>query len=129
MTRSDGPYLRAATPSQSPMSVRWQFKDFHTTTWHDDLALMVTGLSEKPSFESEAEITIRLSEDVRSDINKSGVEGVYKPNGSYYMGRPVLQLAVLFLLSLPRTCGSLLEPPPKETSARSLGPHLLFVFR
>ena len=54
-------------------------------------ALTVTGLSEKPSFESEAEITIRLSEDVRSDINERGVEGVYKADGSYYRGRPVLQ--------------------------------------
>ena len=91
VTRSDGTYLKAATPSHSPISVKWQFKDFHQTTWHDDLALRVTGLSEKPSFESEAEVTIRLTEDVKRDIKEPRVEGVYKANGSYYKGRPVLQ--------------------------------------
>ena len=51
----------------------------------------MTSLREKPS--CECEVTIRLSRDVVTDIKEpgSGVEGVYRSNGSYCMGRPVLQ--------------------------------------
>ena len=48
----------------------------------------VTSLSEKPH---DCEVTISLSEDIKRDIMKPGAEGLYRANGSYYRGRPVLQ--------------------------------------
>jgi len=79
-------YLRAATPSESPTSVKWQYRDY---PWGDDLALTVTGLSVKPS--SACEVTISLSQDIERDIRDPGVAGVYTATGSYLWGRPVLQ--------------------------------------
>ena len=78
--------LRAATPSESPTSVKWQYYDYNT--WRDDPALAVTGLSEKPS---ECEVTISLRQDIVRDIKDPGVAGVYRATGSYCRGRPVLQ--------------------------------------
>ena len=76
-------YLRAAKIIESPISsVKWEYK-LNGKTWEEDLALTVTGLSEKPS---ECEITITLP-----DITEPGVAGVYKGDGSYYQGRPVLR--------------------------------------
>ena len=81
--------LRAATPSESPTSVTWQYKEHPTIDkCHEDPALTVTSLSEKPS---DCEVTISLSQDVKSDISEPGVEGLYKADGSYYKGRPVLK--------------------------------------
>ena len=48
----------------------------------------VTSLSEKPH---DCEVTISLSEDIKRDIMKPGAEGLYRADGSYYRGRPVLQ--------------------------------------
>ena len=67
--------LRAATPSESPTSVKWQYYDKDKDTWLDDPALTVTSLSDKPD---DCECEPR-------------VEGVYKADGSYFLGRPVLQ--------------------------------------
>ena len=53
-------YLRAATPSESPTSAKWQYDEDYEQTWRDDPALTVTGLSEKPT--RECEVTIRLSQ-------------------------------------------------------------------
>lgn len=84
--------LRASTPSVSPTSVTWQYAEYcpisQKKTWHDDPAITVTSLSEKPS---ECEITISLPEDVKRDIWEPGVEGVYKADGTYRLGRPVLR--------------------------------------
>ena len=86
-------YLRAATPSVGPTSVPWQYKDFdyenNKVTWVDDPALTVTSLSEKPS--CNCEITISLSKKIRNKINEPRIAGVYKADGSYYMGRPVFK--------------------------------------
>ena len=83
-------YLRAATPSVRPTSVPWQYLkiggDGH---WYDDPALTVTSLSEKPS--CNCEITITLSKKIRNKINEPRIAGVYKADGSYYMGRPVFK--------------------------------------
>ena len=78
--------LRSATASESPASVKWQYKD--RETWRDDPLLTVTGLSEKPS--SDCEVIISLSKNVVGDISKPSVSGVYRVDGSYCMGRPVL---------------------------------------
>ena len=79
-------FMRATTPSESPTAAKWQFKAHET--WHYDQALKVTSLSEKPdAFEG----TISLSEDVKRDILEPGLEGLYKTDGSYCQGRPVLQ--------------------------------------
>ena len=88
--------LRAATPSDSPTSVNWQYREY--IEWLDDPALTVTGLSEKPS---ECEVTISLSRDIVRDIKNPGVAGVYTGDGSYHYGRPVLQHSGgLFTLSV-----------------------------
>ena len=82
-------FLRAATPSESPTSVRWQYQEFNNKkTWRNDPNLTATGLSEKPS---ECEVTISLSLDIERDIMEPGVAGVYRADGSYSRGRPVLQ--------------------------------------
>ena len=60
----------------------------------------MTGLSEKPS---ECEVTISLSQDIVRNIMDpgEGVAGVYRAEGSYRRGRPVLQHSGgLFTLSL-----------------------------
>ena len=82
--------LRAATPSVSPASAKWRYYDWYENTWHDDLALTVTSLSEKPS---DCEVTISLSEDVKRNMKEAGgeVEGLYKADGSYCKGWPVLR--------------------------------------
>ena len=80
-------YLRAATPSDSPISTKCQYLDRHKT-WREDPALTVTSLSDKPDL---CEVTISLSEDVKRELREPGVEGVYKADGSYCRGRPVLQ--------------------------------------
>ena len=96
ITWDDVEWLRAATPSESPTSVKWQYQDVEDT-WRDDPELTVTGLSEKPS----CEVTISLSQEIVRDIKEPGVAGVYKPEGSYYRGRPVLQYSGgLFTLSM-----------------------------
>ena len=79
-------YLRAATPSESPASVMWQYDV--KNIWCDDPALKVTGLSEKPS---ECEVTISLSQNIERDIKDPRLAGLYRANGSYIHGRPVLQ--------------------------------------
>ena len=91
MTYKGDEYLRAATPSESPTSVMWQYEkdDNNKYTWRDDPALTVTGLSEKPS--CECEVNISLSEDIVRIIKNPGVAGVYRAGGSYRRGRPVLQ--------------------------------------
>ena len=102
VTRHGNEYLRAATPSDGPTSVKWQFKDWNKNTWRDDPALTVTGLNEKPS---ECEVTISLSQDIESDIREPGVAGVYRATGSYRHGRPVLQHSGgLFTLSVNYDC-------------------------
>ena len=82
--------LRAAMPSHTPVSVKWQYQSMDE--WHKDQEMTVTGLSEKPS---DCEITITLTEDVvRKDFNGimyPGVAGVYRADGTYCNGRPVLQ--------------------------------------
>ena len=51
--------------------------------------MTVTSLSDKPDV---CEVTISLSDDVkRNNIQVPVVEGLYKEDGSYYHGRPVLQ--------------------------------------
>ena len=93
--------LRAATPSESPTSVNWQYREY--VEWLDDPALTVTGLSEKPS---ECEVTISLSRDIKREILDGvgvgeGVAGVYTGDGSYRRGRPVLHHSGgLFTLSV-----------------------------
>ena len=58
-------------------------------TWHwsHDPDLTVIGLSEKP----KCEVTISLSQDIGKDVDDPGVAGVYRAEGSYCKGRPVLQ--------------------------------------
>ncbi len=93
-------FLRATTLSDSPTSVTWQYKELHKT-WLDDPALTVTSLNEKPS--CDCEVTISLSEDISWDIEEPGVVGLYKADGSYHRGRPVLQHQEdLFTLSVLR---------------------------
>ena len=68
-------YLRAAKIIESPISsVTWEYK-LNGKTWEEDLALTVTGLSEKPS---ECEITITLP-----DITEPGVAGVWGVQGRW----------------------------------------------
>ena len=85
-------FLSATKPSGSPTSVKWQYYywDPNMALWHDDPALTVTSLSEKPS--CDCEIIISLSREIRKDIKEPGVAGVYKAIGTYLNGRPVLQL-------------------------------------
>ena len=91
-------FLRAATLSKSPTSVKWQYQEFSKDTWNDDPNLTVTGLSEKPS---ACEVTISLSQDVVTDIEDPGVAGLYRVDGSYRRGRPVLRHSGgLFTLSV-----------------------------
>ena len=92
-SNNDSVFLRATTPSMSPKSVTWQYADAKdcmkkNKTWRDDPALTIIGHSEKPS---ECEITISLTEDMKRDIQERWVEGVYRADGSYYQGRPVLR--------------------------------------
>ena len=96
-------WLRATSPSESPTSAKWEFEvDKNKATWLEDPALTVTRLNEKPLL--ECDVTVSLSEDVKGGIkgyNRGGynvgcivepeVEGVYRPDGSYSRGRPVLQ--------------------------------------
>jgi len=88
ITRNGSVWLRAATPSESPTSVKWQYDEDYKQTWRDDQTLTVTGLSEKPS---QCEVTISLSHDVKRDIWVPEVAGVYRADGSYCNGRPVLR--------------------------------------
>ena len=81
-------YMRATTPSESPTSVTWQYMVFDKDTGQDDPALTVTNLSEKPD---DCKVTISLSKDVKRKLKEPGLEGVYKADGLYCMGRPVLQ--------------------------------------
>ena len=80
--------LRAATPGECPTSVKWQYAIWGNNGWRNDKKLMVTGLSEKPS---DCEITISLRWDIERDITEPTLAGVYRAEGSYYLGRPVLQ--------------------------------------
>ena len=57
-------------------------------TWRDDPALKVTCLSEN---HSDCEVTISLSQDIKRDIQEPGPAGLYKADGSYLNGRPVLR--------------------------------------
>ena len=89
--------LSAATPSESPTLVTWQYQELYWDDWLDDPDLTVTALNEKPDV---CEVTISLSEEVKKDIKEPGVEGVYKADGSYHQGRPVLQHEGGFTLSV-----------------------------
>ena len=92
--------LRAAMPSVSPTTAKWQYKK--DKVWQDDPALTVTCISEKPNV---CEVTISLSEDVKKDILEPGVAGLYTADGSYCYGRPVLQQEVgRFTLYVERGC-------------------------
>ena len=86
----DNVLLRAVTKSHTPVAVKWQYHS--RDEWHDDQEITVTGLGEKPA---DCEITITLSEDVvREDYNGimyPGVAGVYRADGTYCTGRPVLK--------------------------------------
>ena len=77
-------YLRAATPSQSPTSVEWQYYDRDQNLWLEDQTIAVTSLSERPT--CDCEVTIRMS-----DIGDPGLSGVYRPTGRYSEGRPVMR--------------------------------------
>ena len=77
---------RAATPSQSPTTVKWQYKH---DKWREDPALTVRGLSERPRRECEVRIT--LSEDITRSMKKVGVAGVYRADSTYSSGRPVFR--------------------------------------
>ena len=88
ITNGSTGFLRASTTSGSPTSDTLKYKEHDKNTWHDDPALTVTSLSEKPDV---CEVTISLSEDIKGDIDEPGMEGMYKADGSYYNGRPVLQ--------------------------------------
>ena len=81
--------LKAATTSQSPTSVKWEYNDRYSETWRDDPALTVTSLSERPS--RECEVRISLTEDITRDMKRPGVAGVYKADGSYSWGKPVFR--------------------------------------
>ena len=90
-------HLKAATPSESPSSVKWQYYDQDLNLWKDDQTLTVTSLSERPT--CDCEVTIRLSANIARDIGDPGVSGVYRPTGTYFEGRPVMkQYEGLFLL-------------------------------
>ena len=96
--------LKATTPRELPTSVKWQYRyegddydwkhryeyeDDENSSWHNDPALTVTGFSEKPI--CECEVIISLSQEIERDIKDPGVAGVYRANGSYHGGRPVLK--------------------------------------
>ena len=87
--------LRAVTPSVSPKSAKWKFKEYDNSTWKQDPAITVTSLGEKPSV---CEVTISLSKDVKRDIEKPGVVGLYKADGTYCAGRTVLKNEGGFIL-------------------------------
>ena len=58
----------------------------------------MTSLSEKPD---DSEVTISLNEDIKRSMMEPGVEGLYKTDGSYRQGRPILRHEEgLFTLSL-----------------------------
>ena len=82
-------YLRAVTPSESPTSVKWQYYDQDQNLWKDNQTLTVTSLCERPT--CECEVTIRLSTHVLHNIRNPEVSGVYRPDGTYYAGRPVMK--------------------------------------
>ena len=88
MTSGNTVYLKALTPSESPISAEWQYKEYNKKIWHNDLTFKVIGLNEEPS---ECEVTISLIEDIARDIKEPDLAGVYKASGSYCLGRPVLQ--------------------------------------
>ena len=70
--------------------------------WWDDPNLTVTGLSENSS---DCEVNISLSQDIGKDVDDPypGVAGVYRAEGLYFRGRPVLQHSGgLFTLSVRR---------------------------
>ena len=90
LSKGDDVFLRAATPSECPTSVKWQYSTFSSNNngWLDDQELTLSGLSQKPSV---CEITISLNRRVARNIKEPGVAGVYRASGSYRQGRPVLQ--------------------------------------
>ena len=88
ITDDDTVYLRAVKPSENATSVKWKYK-LENGKWRDDPTLTVTDLNEKPS--CECSVTINLSESIARDIREPNVVGLYKSDGSYYLGRPVLQ--------------------------------------
>ena len=51
--------------------------------------ITLTGISKRPT--CKCEVRIELSEDVRSNIVEPGVEGLYRPDGTFCYGRPVLR--------------------------------------
>ena len=79
--------LCATTPSESPTTVKWQYYDRNQNIWLEDPTLSVTSLSERPT--CDCEVTIRLSKNIARNIGEP-VTGVYRPDGTYYEGRPVL---------------------------------------
>ena len=79
--------LSATTPGGSPTSIKWKYKEYNKETWLDDPALTVIGLGEKPR---ACEVTISLSQDIKMNIKNPGVAGLYREDGSYCLGRPVL---------------------------------------
>ena len=83
-------YMIATSLSKSPTSVKWQYFQWDDNTWRDDQTLTVTGFyfNKRPS---GCEVRISLREDISSDIVEPGVAGVYKSDGSYHRGRPVLR--------------------------------------
>ena len=66
LTHNDNVYLRAATPTESPISAQWQYQESPKDTWRDDPALTVTGLREKPS--CVCELTISLSQNIWMEL-------------------------------------------------------------
>lgn len=86
--------LRATEPSELPTSVKWEYADEKSSKWHDDdPALTVIGLDEKPS--CDCEVIISEDKDDMSQDEGEGwrteMAGLYRANGSYRRGRPVLQ--------------------------------------
>ena len=86
--------LKAAAPSKTPTTVKWQYistsneyyDDYYT--WHDDPMLTVTGITKKPI---GCEVTISLSQDEDEVEVTKEMAGVYRADGSYREGWPVLQ--------------------------------------
>ena len=80
--------LMAATASESPTSsIIWRYQS-ESGIWRDDPALTVKGLNEKPR---SCEILFILSKDIAKQIMEPGADGLYREDGSYCRGRPVLQ--------------------------------------
>ena len=79
LTYNNNVYLRATSPSESPISVEWEYQEHPKDPWRVDSGLTVTSLNEKPS--CVCEVTISLSRDILRDIMDPGVAGVYRANG------------------------------------------------